>query len=178
MDVFNLAIELHGKQKRKYTFDPYWFHLDNVAGRLVVAGEQDINIIAAALLHDTLEDVDGLSVEVLQSRLEFIASWYPGWEFDCRKICLLVGELTDQYTKAKYPQLNRAARKKLEADRLVLISPEAKLIKASDIIDNSVSIRKYSPEFYTVYCDEYKQILPTLEASSLFLRNQLLESFH
>lgn len=176
-EVFKLAITLHGEQKRKYTFEPYWFHLDNVAGRLVKEGEENINIIAAALLHDSLEDVAGLTSQELRSRLAFISSWYPLWDFDCDHICSLVEELTDQYTKVNYPNLNRASRKELEGERLRKISPQAMLIKASDIIDNSESIRKYSPDFFVVYCKEYQSILPMLEPSSLYLRKQLLSSF-
>lgn len=51
------AIERHGPQLRKYTGEPYWFHLRNVAG-IVQEVTQDEETIAAAWLHDVLEDTE------------------------------------------------------------------------------------------------------------------------
>jgi (p)ppGpp synthase/HD superfamily hydrolase len=56
------------------------------------------------------------------------------------RVLKLVIDLTDIYTKENHPDKNRKARKELEAQRLALISDEAKLIKRADLHDNNKSI--------------------------------------
>src|ERR1700733_11171850 len=52
------AIQAHGSiaHKRKYTDEPYYVHPERVA-KLVATVTSDIEVVAAAWLHDVLEDV-------------------------------------------------------------------------------------------------------------------------
>ena len=50
------AQEAHKDHKRKYTGDPYYVHLDEVR-RIVKAAGGSEDMQAAALLHDTVEDL-------------------------------------------------------------------------------------------------------------------------
>ena len=71
--AMEFAIKAHANQKRKYTKEPYWSHLAEVAG---VASSSDlyyldVNIgalLATSWLHDTVEDC-GVKVDDL--RIEF-----------------------------------------------------------------------------------------------------------
>ena len=57
--AFHYACKCHAQQKRKGAAgEPYVNHLADVAPRVAEAtGRADINLIAAALLHDPLADV-------------------------------------------------------------------------------------------------------------------------
>ena len=94
------ASEAHQNQVRKYRPEPYLNHLRNVAF-LVAQFNGDEHQIAAAWLHDTVEDT---AITLQQIESLFGAD-----------IRALVEELTDVYTKAAYPHLNRASRKRLES---------------------------------------------------------------
>jgi (p)ppGpp synthase/HD superfamily hydrolase len=51
-----LAEEAHATQRRKGTGQPYFVHLESVAARLIAHGHDDEVTLAAAYLHDLLED--------------------------------------------------------------------------------------------------------------------------
>lgn len=129
----------HRDQKRKYTGEEYFIHPLAVAEAVEKKGGTDDQIIAA-LLHDTVEDTDA-TIEEIQELFGTV-------------VAELVDALTDKYTHEAYPKLNRAERKTLEADRLALISDEAKLIKLCDMIDNTLTITEYDPGFAKVYLAE------------------------
>lgn len=126
------AVEAHGSigQVRKYTGEPYHVHVQAVA-ELVATKTNDEEILAAACLHDVLEDV---APSMSQYGKETILQ-----EFGERVLNLVV-ELTDVYTKENHPDLNRKKRKQLEAERLAQVSEDAKLIKRADLFDNNKSI--------------------------------------
>lgn len=140
-----LAIHLHGPQKRKYTNSPYWFHLQNVCNILIQYQVTDKLVLIAALLHDTLEDVKGLSKEALSKH---ILNTFRLHEEERQLILQYIIDLTDVYTKEAYPTLNRKARKNLEVQRLTKVSERSKLIKLADICDNTRSIQRHDKEFY------------------------------
>jgi (p)ppGpp synthase/HD superfamily hydrolase len=150
MQHFNLikeaeafAKEAHGTQRRKYTGEPYWHHLRNVAA-LVAEQTDDEEIIAAAWLHDTIEDTQ-IDHGILR------ANFGP-------RVANLVLELTDVYTHERFPEMNRAARKAAEALRLGRISDDARLIKLADIKDNTADIEERDPAFAKIYLAEKEEI--------------------
>jgi (p)ppGpp synthase/HD superfamily hydrolase len=147
----NCAIEAHGSinQVRKYTNEPYHVHVLAVA-ELVSTKTNDEEVLAAACLHDVLEDVAPF---MSQYGKDFIRA-----EFGDR-VLSIVEELTDIYTKENYPDLNRKKRKALEADRLSKVSEEAKLIKRADIFDNNKTLMGTS--FEKVWLEE-KAVLGSL----------------
>lgn len=145
--AFKFACEKHLGQVRKYTGEPYWQHCAAVAGMVKARGGSP-EVVAAAFLHDTLEDTDTTPHELLDNFGPVVVS--------------LVEELTDEYTKTAYPHLNRAQRKNAEAARLGEASQSAKLIKLCDLIDNSRSIVEHDPDFAVTYLREKAAVLEAM----------------
>jgi guanosine-3',5'-bis(diphosphate) 3'-pyrophosphohydrolase len=141
--VLKLSIALHGDQRRRYTHVPYWFHVENVMRSMLRARMTEETILAAALLHDTLEDVPGLSPAMLYAKLTAIFD-----KDESLEVINLVSQLSDEFTKENYPQLNRRERKGLELARFSGASHDAKLVKLADLQDNTRSIQKHDLDFY------------------------------
>ncbi|MBP2195901.1 HD domain-containing protein [Pantoea cypripedii] len=126
-------------QRRKYTDEPYIVHPAAVA-ELVRSVTDDEAMLAAAWLHDTVEDTP--------STLQDIES-----HFGPR-----VAELVDMLTDSAQPQAkNRTARKLAHFRHTAQASPEAQTIKLADIIDNTRAIVQFDPSFARVYLVE-KQV--------------------
>lgn len=152
------AIEAHGDQKRKYTGEPYWHHLQSVAGIVHdYGGTQDM--IAAAWLHDTLEDT-GTFVEALIE------------EFSGH-ITRMVLMLTDGPYPT--PKMNRAARKLFDCARLAKASDDVKTVKLADLMDNTESITAHDPKFARVYLREKALLLPALQGGNIMLWHDAAE---
>jgi (p)ppGpp synthase/HD superfamily hydrolase len=141
------ATEAHGRvgQVRKYTGEPYIDHPVEVMGIVRTAAHHTDVMLAAALLHDTIEDTLVTRYDVEREFGSDVAD--------------MVIELTDQCTEG-----NRAQRKAAEAVRLSTISAEAQTVKLADLISNSASIVEHDPEFARVYLREKKQILEVMTA--------------
>lgn len=152
------AKKSHGSQVRKYTDLPYITHPISVSQRVGVYVGGNLVMEAAALLHDVLEDTKVTS-ENLLSGLYLIERLTLE---EATHIHGIVVELTDVYTKEKFPDKNRAERKALEAERLGRVSLEAKIIKLFDLLDNAESISQFDPNFYKVFKKEAKRIVKNL----------------
>ena len=139
-------------QKRKYTFEPYWVHTDEVAATVATV-TSDEDVIAAAHLHDVLEDVFPLDASFGPTKIR---------ELFGERVLAMVVELTDVYTKENYPKLNRKDRKALERERVNSVSPEAKTVKLADLISNTASIVSQDKDFARVYLREKLALLPFL----------------
>lgn len=149
------CIKAHGDQKRKYTNDPYYFHLENVNELFRRYSTFNEIYKYAAYGHDLLEDTD-------ESAMSIISFLHNNLGYDVEDSFLItntIQELTDIYTKENYPSLNRAKRKELEAYRLWSISPEAQTIKYADLIDNLKDIVPHDKDFGRVYVYEKEFIL-------------------
>jgi (p)ppGpp synthase/HD superfamily hydrolase len=134
-------------QRRKYSGEPYYTHVIRVADKLK-AHAFGPEVTAAALMHDLIEDVNVYPYNEKGIREQFND-----------RVGDLVIELTDEFTSANYPNINRAGRKKLEADRLSKISFSAKAIKLADLIDNTQDIVANDPGFARKYLQEKEEIL-------------------
>ena len=145
----------HADQKRKYEGLPYVVHLIAVANTVKRVTKNPIQT-AAALCHDLFEDTTCGENELKA----FLEEQYSVQESS--QIIKLVWELTDRYTKEDFPDLNRFARKKLDAERLKNISADAATIKLADFMDNIGSIVKHDKGFARVYLSEIKDFFPTL----------------
>jgi (p)ppGpp synthase/HD superfamily hydrolase len=145
----DFANEAHAGQVRKYTGEPYFNHVYKVA-QDVLAWCEDENIYMAALLHDVVEDTEVTGEDIFNLFGEEIAE--------------LVYELTDHFTKENYPHLNRAERKKLEADRMSKIPQDAKLIKYCDIADNAYSILEHDLGFAPVFLRECADLISAMNS--------------
>lgn len=149
------ATQAHEGQMRKYIEEPYINHPIAVA-KLVKDKDGSFEQIAAALLHDVIEDTH-VSIEGLRVFLFEIVPSHAG------KILSIVMELTDVYTKENFPELNRKKRKQLEAERLGRVSQDAKKVKLCDIAHNTHSIAAHDPKFFKVYHEEVIFLLEKLE---------------
>jgi len=139
--VLCYAAEQHGEQMRKYADLPYIVHPMAVA-RLVGDMFPDVDMIAAAYLHDTVEDCD-VSVSTLKSL-------FGG------RVSRLVDDLTDV---SRPEDGNRKIRKSIDRAHSVRSCGEAKAIKICDLIDNTNSIVECDPNFAVVYMREKKMLL-------------------
>lgn len=140
-------------QVRKYSGDLYWTHTERVELALWENGVRDEDILIAALGHDTLEDV-----YVKNKAYSLIAIHN---KFGSRAAKMIFG-LTDVYTKAAFPDYNRIERHAQETVRLVLESDEVKLVKASDIADNTADIAVQDPKYSKVYVAEKRTVIDTI----------------
>lgn len=59
------AADKHADKKRKYTDQPYFNHLQAVVSTLQGAGVMEPPILAAAYLHDTVEDTDATIQDII-----------------------------------------------------------------------------------------------------------------
>lgn len=142
------ATEAHHGQFRKYTGEPYISHPIAVANMVGKFGG-DSEMVAAALLHDTIEDC-GVTREAIEAMFgEVVAD--------------LVVELTDV---SRPEDGNRAARKAMDLAHAAKASAVAKTIKALDLADNTSSIVVHDRKFAKVYLAEKARVLGVLENAS------------
>lgn len=122
------AAERHSNQRRKgKRAAPYINHPIAVAACLAGAGVTDPSILAAALLHDTVEDTD-TSLEELEQL------------FGAR-LASIVAEVTDDKS------LPKAERKRLQILTASTKSIEAKQVKLADKICNLRDLRDNPPHW-------------------------------
>lgn len=130
--------------RRKYSNQPYQVHLEAVA-KLVAAVSDDPEMIAAAWLHDTVEDTPATLEDIEELFGESVAE--------------LVEELTDI---SKPSDGNRAIRKELDRQHSAQASVRAKTVKLADLIDNCKDISKNDERFARVYLNEMGALLKVL----------------
>lgn len=107
----------HRDQRRSNaSAEPYANHPLRVAGLLSSAGVRDADVLAAALLHDVVEDTE-------TSLAEVAAAFGP-------RVARIVEEVTDDKS------LPKQTRKQRQIERAPACSREAKLVKLADKLDN------------------------------------------
>jgi (p)ppGpp synthase/HD superfamily hydrolase len=131
--VEDFARRAHGSQRRKFVDEAYIEHPIRVM-KTCNKVTQELPLLAAALLHDVLEDTP---VTADQMR-EFLSGIMNA--NDTEKTMHLVIELTDVFTHAAYPKWNRRVRKDKENERLKTTSADSRTIKYADMIDNAQGI--------------------------------------
>ena len=141
------AINAHKRidHRRKYTQHPYSVHLAAVA-KLVASVSDDPEIIAAAWLHDIVEDTSATLYDI---EVEFGTG-----------VAALVEDLTDV---SKPSDGNRAARKAIDRQHLANASADAKTVKLADLIDNCQDICKNDKRFARVFLEEMDPLLNELQ---------------
>lgn len=167
--IKDFADQAHGNQMRKYTDERYIVHPIQV---MEICSEytNDITVLGAALLHDVLEDTPTTEQQILT----FLLPLLP--EAQARRTLQLTVELTDVYTKAAYPQLNRRARKEKEHERSAQTSPDAQTIKYADIISNSIDISKHDPHFGPKFLWEMRKLLTKMDKGNAALYKKAVET--
>jgi (p)ppGpp synthase/HD superfamily hydrolase len=161
------ADKAHGEQMRKYTPERYIVHPIRVM-KTCKRVTDDICILAAALLHDVLEDTP-VRKNDMKVFLESIMT--PD---EALRTLEMVIELTDVYIKNDFPKLNRRARKALELARLEKTSPDSQTIKYADIIDNTQEIVKHDRDFARVFLYECLSNLKKLDKGNKELYDEAL----
>jgi len=169
-EVEELARELHGEQKRKYTGEPYVNHTVSVSNIVRDYGGDD-SMIYAALLHDVLEDTPTTESELL----DFLMDIFNDVKLSMDVLRLVV-ELTDVFIKEDYPDINRKGRKEMEAMRLGKVSSKAQTIKYADLLDNGMDIMSNDPKFGKVYLKEKGEILKYMNKGNQKLYNKCIEN--
>jgi HD domain len=145
---------------RKYSNQPYQTHLQAVA-KLVSTVTDDEQMIAAAWLHDTVEDTPATLGDIE--------------EIFGVQIAELVEELTDV---SKPSDGNRATRKEIDRQHLATASRRAKTIKLADLIHNCADIVKHDEKFAVTFVSEMQALLDVLvggDVSLLKRANKLLK---
>jgi len=147
-------------QIRKYTGEAYVTNPIRVMG-LVKTVLKDPDALAAALLHDVIEDTELTKEDILT-------------EFGPR-VAEMVVALSDPPKVEGGP--NRKARKALDRDRLSKASASVQTIKVADMIDNTESIVAHDPKFAKIYLEEKRLLLDVLTKADAGLvhvaRNQI-----
>jgi (p)ppGpp synthase/HD superfamily hydrolase len=149
MTILEFVTEKHKGQVRKYTEEPYINHLVRVASNF----EKDSYLYNLALCHDLYEDTDCNSNELKEMLLDNDFE-----EKEIKRLLWGIRELTDEYTKENYPELNRNQRKNQELKRLERIPQNSMTVKYADLIDNC-DIVLHDKSFGKVYLQEKYEIL-------------------
>lgn len=142
----------HRDQRRKDAgASPYINHPIALADVLVNEGQvHDLIVLAAALLHDTIEDTETSAAEI---EAAFGA-----------KVLGVVLEVTDD------KKLEKAERKRLQIEHAAHVSREAKLVKLADKICNLRDVAENPPANWSLerrreYFDWAKQVIDALRGA-------------
>lgn len=148
----NFATVCHAGQTRKYTGEPYINHPLAVADLVRQTKLCTQEMIAAALLHDVVEDC---GVTLTKIRDEFGYDVYRMLYF-----------LTD---KSKKEDGNRETRKLIDREHIADAPKSVKTIKLADLIDNSKTVVERDPGFAKIYMNEKRLLLMVLSDGDLGL---------
>lgn len=153
------AEKAHRGQVRKYTGRPYIEHPMRVAGRTSLIPFINEDMVAAAWMHDVLEDCPGFEIPAI----------FSPWCY--RTIC----ELTNP--SKQHPELNRAARKAMDREHIAKASREAKIIKLIDRIDNLNEMVGADTGFINLYAEESFLLAEALLSSDTVIA-ALIDELH
>ena len=152
--AFTFASAAHAAvgQNRKYSGKDYIVHPVEVAC-IVSTVEHTPEMIAAALLHDTVEDTQ-ITIEMIEMHFGLVVANHVSW-------------LTDI---SKPGDGNRAIRKRIDREHTWLAPKQSQTIKAADLIANTKDIIYADPHFAKVYMKEKRQILEGMNADETLMK--------
>ena len=150
--VFATAAHAAVNQTRKYTGEPYIVHPEEVC-QLVRGVPHTDAMLAAALLHDVLEDT-GVGYGVIHEEFGLLIADYVLW-------------LTDV---SKAEDGNRETRKALDRQHIAAAPGEVHTIKTADLIANTRSIVAYDANFAKIYLEEKRLLMEVLTRGDASLR--------
>jgi (p)ppGpp synthase/HD superfamily hydrolase len=161
-NAIRIAKEAHRGQTRKYghAHTPYIQHPMRVAARVALWNTNAEETIAAAVLHDVIED----------SAMKRERLWAQGIPWP---VIYLVSELTNP---SKGMKCSRARRKVIDRKHLAGVSYQAKIIKLADRIDNvreAVDDRETPKDWLKLYLKESKLLLGVLKGTNAELEAEL-----
>ena len=152
--VFATAAHAAVGQTRKYTGEPYVVHPIEVSELVASVGGTEA-MVAAALLHDVLEDTE-VTVDVLEEQFG-------------SEVADLVLWLTDI---SKPEDGNRSTRKALDRQHSAAAPAAAQTIKVADLISNTRTIVEFDPGFARTYLEEKRLLLEVLTRANPALLDQ------
>jgi (p)ppGpp synthase/HD superfamily hydrolase len=156
-DALAFAARAHDGVLRKYGDEPYIVHPQRVAATLAALNFDD-EVIAAALLHDVVEDC-GVAADELAQRFG-------------DRVARLVLEVTDL---SRPEDGNRRIRKAKDRDHLAAASADGQSIKFADLIDNVRDIVEHDRSFAKVFVRETQDLYSVLTKGHPDLRQRLSE---
>ena len=162
LKAISFAAEKHRQQTRKDGMGtPYINHPVSVALTLADAGEHELHLLVAAVLHDTIEDTDTSEAEIREQFGE--------------QVLAIVLEVTDDKS------LPKEERKRLQVIKASQKSSAAKKLKLADKICNVHDIIYRPPHNWTVhrkleYLTWAEQVLEGLHGANAVLEQKLKES--
>lgn len=143
--VYAMAAHAAVGQKRKYTGEPYIVHPAEVAKIVASVPGSTPEMVAAAWLHDVVEDTGCTFTDI-----------HMAFGID---IAGLVSWLTDV---SKPEDGNRAHRKAMDREHTAQAPAEVHTIKLADLISNSKSIMEHDPAFAKTYLEEKRLLLAVM----------------
>jgi (p)ppGpp synthase/HD superfamily hydrolase len=143
--VYAMAAHAAVGQRRKYSGEPYIVHPAEVAKIVAGVPGSTPDMVAAAWLHDVVEDTGVTFTDI-----------HMAFGID---IATLVGWLTDV---SKPEDGNRAHRKAMDRAHTAEAPAEAQTIKLADLISNSKSIMQHDPAFARTYLEEKRLLLEVI----------------
>lgn len=154
------ATEKHKDHKRKFTHEPYVTHCAEVAEMVEeffkehthIRPQEYCKMIAAAILHDTVEDTDTTIEEIEKEFGEKIAAYV--WYLTKPPVMNAIG--------------NRHHRKKLYNAQLALAPDEVKVIKFFDTKHNAPSLKEYDPKFYRLWMTEVQEMFAVINIHEVY----------
>ena len=154
------ARDAHEGQLRRFGGEPYIHHPARVAARAMLHDAITPEEVAAAWLHDVIEDCKVTGQDLLD------AGFPPN-------TVRLVVELSNP--SKEHRGLRRAARKQMDRDHLLAVSPEAKRLKLLDLIDNLQSVERADEEFRSLFVAESLLLVECLKDADPELAEQLYQ---
>ena len=155
-DAVSFAIEAHKGQVRKFDNTPYIRHPLSVMG-MMTEFTDDPAVLAACVLHDTVEDCQDVTLEVIHERFgELVA----GYVF---------------YATEKSNKLDgiRKIRKAIDRFHYSCGTSVSQDIKVLDMIDNVPSMFHVNKEFALRYVEEKISLLNVLNKCNPILKTRI-----
>jgi guanosine-3',5'-bis(diphosphate) 3'-pyrophosphohydrolase len=159
LEAASFAAQRHtGHYRKGNDNQPYINHPLEVANLLAnVGGIDDVDVLIAAILHDTVEDV-GVKPEEIRGRFG-------------ERVTGIVLEVTDDKS------LEKAERKRLQVEHAPHLSPEAKVVKLADKISNITDVTNNPPADWPLerrreYIDWGEAVVKGLRGSNASLESK------
>lgn len=125
VEAFAFAAAAHAEQVRKNGREPFVNHLAEVAALCARVEPFDADLVAAALLHDTIEKT-GADVAILAERFG-------------ADVAALVAAVTDP------PGLSSEERRRIQVEHVAAAPPRVRLLKLADKTSNLAEVANETP---------------------------------
>ena len=155
--AFTFASAAHAAvdQRRKYSNAPYIVHPVEVCALVSTVEDHTKEMLAAALLHDTVEDT-AVTHELIEAHFGPVVMNLVHWLTD-------VSVVWEGNKKSKV-EGNRAKRKEMDRLHTLAAPKQAQTIKVADLIANTRDITEADPSFAKVYMKEKRLLLEGMNA--------------